>query len=161
MSERGNDTDDNQENNTRSERLRQTRKRVRSRAERTSESNEPGESSEPSDSSKPSKPSESTEPSELDEGTQPSETGEPVESGNERTSVKEEQVGTYMYLPKSQKREMERIFNLLKAEYEYEFDTNLEKNRHLYPLVVKYGLDSLEGLDAQEIQDRLDSIDGL
>ena len=161
MSESENDADGDQESDNRSERLRQTRKRVRGRAERSSADDQPDESSEPSNSSKPSKQSQRSEQPERDEVSQSSETGESDESDDERASVKEEQVGTYMYLPESQKREMERVFNLLKAEYEYEFDTNLEKNRHLYPLVVKYGLDSLEGLDAQEIQTRLDSIDGL
>jgi len=63
-----------------------------------------------------------------------------------------------MYVPKSQKKEIQRRYNVLKAEYEYEFETSFEKNRHFYPLLIQYGLDSLEGLDATEIQDRLDSI---
>lgn len=73
-------------------------------------------------------------------------------------TVKDEQVGTYMYVPKSQKKEIQRRYNVLKAEYEYEFETSFEKNRHFYPLLIQYGLDSLDGLDATEIQDRLDSI---
>jgi len=63
-----------------------------------------------------------------------------------------------MYLPQSQKKELERLYNMLKAEYEYEYDKEFEKNRAFYPLVVKYGFESLEGLDASEIRERLDSL---
>jgi hypothetical protein len=129
----------------RSERLRQRRKQSQERAQDVSESetDEPAETGKPSKPSKPDKQSEPSEPGETD-----------VDDG----SVKEEQVGTYMYLPKSQKKDLERLYNILKAEYEYEYDEEFEKNRAFYPLVVKYGLDSLEGLDASEIRERLDSI---
>jgi len=63
-----------------------------------------------------------------------------------------------MYLPKSQKKDLERVYNILKAEYEYEYDDEFEKNRSFYPLVVKHGLDSLDGLDASDIKDRLDEL---
>lgn len=74
----------------------------------------------------------------------------------ERDSIKDKQVGTYMYLPKSQTKELRRLYNVLKAEYEFEYDTEFEKNRHFYPLVIQYGLEDLEGLDASEIRARLD-----
>lgn len=70
-------------------------------------------------------------------------------------SVKEEQIGTYMYLPESQTKELRRLYNVLKAEYEFRFDEEFEKNRHFYPLVVQYGLERLEGMDAEEIRDHL------
>lgn len=117
----------------RSERLRQRRKQSQERVREESAS----ETDEESDASKPSKPSET----ETDD-----------------SSVKEEQVGTFMYLPESQKKELEKLYNLLKAEYEYEYDEAFEKNRAFYPLVVQYGLDSLDGLDASEIQERLDEL---
>jgi hypothetical protein len=74
-----------------------------------------------------------------------------------RRSVKEEQVGTYMYLPQSQKKEVERLYNVLKADYEYEFDEPFEKNRHFFPLVIQYGLDELDSLDNSEIRSRLEA----
>jgi hypothetical protein len=85
--------------------------------------------------------------------SQPDESSQPSES-----SVKEEQVGTYMYLPESQKKEVQRLYNVLKAEYEYEFEDEFEKNRHFYPLLIQYGLDGLDSLDASELKERLDSI---
>jgi hypothetical protein len=60
-----------------------------------------------------------------------------------------------MYLPKSQKKELERLYNVLKAEYEYAYDADFEKNRHYYPLVVQYGIESL---DASDIRERLDAM---
>ena len=81
-----------------------------------------------------------------------------AETTEESASIKDEQVGTYMYIPESQKRELQRCYNVLKAEYEYEFDTTFEKNRHFYPLLVQYGLDGLDSLDATEIQTRLDRL---
>jgi hypothetical protein len=100
-------------------------------------------------------PDESDERAEADETAEPS---EPSETSKPSESVKDEQVGTYMYIPESQKKEIERLYNILKAEYEYEYDADFEKNRHFYPILVQYGLNGLDGLDASEIQDRLDSI---
>jgi hypothetical protein len=73
-------------------------------------------------------------------------------------SVKEEQVGTYMYLPESQTKELRRLYNVLKADYEFEYDEEFEKNRHFYPLVIEYGLDRLDGLDASEVRTHLEEL---
>lgn len=83
------------------------------------------------------------------------ETSEPSETDNQ--SVKDERVGTYMYLTESQKKDVEKLYSMMKAKYEYEYG-DFEKNRHFYPLLIKFGLDGLEGLDAQEIQEHLDSL---
>jgi len=88
------------------------------------------------------------------EPSNPSEQDETAEGGG----VKSEQVGTYMYLPKDQKKDLERLYNVLKAEYEYAYDEDFEKNRHYYPLVVQYGVESLDGLDASDIREHLDSL---
>jgi len=122
---------------SRSERLRRRRQSSKDRA---------SERAEPSESSKASKPS---KPSERDEPSEPS-----------KTSVKEEQVGTYMYLPESQKKTIDRLYVRMSADYELEFDEDLEKNRHFFPLLVEYGLDGLDGLDASEVRDRLDDLHG-
>jgi len=85
------------------------------------------------------------------------ETSETVET--DKQSVKDERVGTYMYLREAQKKELNRLYNVLAAEYEYEYDEDFEKNRHFYPLIVKHGLDSLDGCDAQELQELLDGLE--
>ena len=130
----------------RANRLRQKRQAAKERAER----------SEPSEQDEPSKLDEKDESSKLDERGEPSKS-----SGSEtdETTVKDEQVGTYMYLPETQTKLLKRRFNVLKAEYEFEYDDEFEKNRHFYPLVVKYGLDDLDGLEASEIRERLDGLD--
>jgi hypothetical protein len=95
-------------------------------------------------------------PSETASSSQPSQSSEP--SNPSRPSVKEEQTPVYMYLPESQTRELKRLYNVLKAEYEYEYDEDFEKNRHFYPLLVQYGLDGLEGSNASELRERLASL---
>ena len=120
---------------SRADRIRSRRSSRKDRTEQTTQS-ETSESSEPSNLSKRSKPSE------------PSKRSKPT--------VKQEQVGTYMYLYESQKKEIDRLYNVLKAEYEFEFDHEFEKNRHFYPLLVRHGLDGLESLDALEIKERLE-----
>jgi|APHM01.1.fsa_nt_gi hypothetical protein len=102
---------------------------------------------------------ESSEPAGADETTETSSTsGTDKPSKPSKPSVKEEQTPVYMYLPESQEREIKRLYSVLKAKYEYEYDQDFEKNRHFYPLLVQHGLDSLDNLDAAEIRDRLEAI---
>jgi hypothetical protein len=124
----------------RSERLRQRRKQS------TQTPDEDADDEPSSTSSRQDDPSEQPGSTDSDE------------SGEETHSVKEEQIGTYMYLPESQTKELRRQYNILKAEYEFEYDAEFEKNRHFYPLVIQYGLESLEGITASEIQTRLEEI---
>jgi hypothetical protein len=118
----------------RAERLREKRNQASEKAQETAESANEGEQ----------------QPAEPESSDTSEESAEPV---------KVEQVGTYMYLPKNQQKELSRLYNLLKAEYEYEYDQNFEKNRHFYPLVIQYGIDGLDSLDALEIQERLSGLD--
>ena len=74
-------------------------------------------------------------------------------------SVKDERVGTYMYLPESQKRELERVYGTLKVQYEYKYDEEFEKNRHFFPAVVRHGLETLDGMDAAEVRDVVANLD--
>lgn len=97
------------------------------------------------------------EPEESDETGGGDETAEPSEP-SETESVKDEQVGRYLYLPETQNKQIDRIYNKLKADYEFEYDDTFEKNRHYYPLLIKYGLDSLEGFDSKEIKEKLDDL---
>lgn len=132
----------------RANRLRERRQKTRGRApdeddtvDSTSEA-ETANPSEPAEMSKPSKPDETANLSKPDE-----------------TSVKDEQVGTYMYLPEWQKKELDRVYGLLKAQYEYEFDADFEKNRHFFPLVVRHGLETLDGASAADVDEYLSRLD--
>jgi len=64
-----------------------------------------------------------------------------------------------MYLPESLKSELTYQFKRLSAEYEREFTDEFEKNRHFYPLVISYGLGSLDGWDASDVREKLDELD--
>jgi hypothetical protein len=122
----------------RSERLRKRRQRTQQRqngSEPSTDADTESESSETSDQTADS----------ADEA-----------DDQETIPIKEQQVGTYMYLPETQTKELRRLYNVLKAEYEFEYDEEFEKNRHFYPLVVQYGLEGLDGLGASEIRERLE-----
>jgi hypothetical protein len=114
----------------RAERLRNRRRDVKERASGSADDDEPSE---------PSKPDE---------------TDESDESG-ESGGVKEEHVGVYMYLPEDQKEEIGYQFDRLKAEYRRETGEELEKNREFYPLLIQYGLDSLDSWDGQDVKECL------
>lgn len=113
----------------RSERLRQRRR----------QSHEKGKPDETGEQSEPSKPSETADSSDQ--------------------SVKDERVGTYMYLAEEQKKDVNYLFGQIQNEYEYEYDEEFEKNRHFYPLLIQYGLDSLDSFDVSDIKERLDDMD--
>jgi hypothetical protein len=134
----------------RSERLRRRRKQSTARTNNQ-------ESTDDDSSSKPSKQDELSEPS-GSTGSDDAETGGTASSDGDDLSIKEEQIGTYMYLPESQTKELRRQYNILKAEYEFKYDEEFEKNRHFYPLVVQHGLESLEKMDASDIRTYLEEI---
>jgi len=142
----------------RAERLRENRNRAKQRAQ---DGNSSGDDPSQSETSKPSQPSELSKSSKQETVDQPPEESENSDPNGDskHSNVKKDQVGTYMYLPENQHQELSRQFNLLKAEYEYEYNEEFEKNRHFYPLVIEYGLESLESLDASEIQEKLESLD--
>ncbi|QSG13944.1 hypothetical protein [Halapricum desulfuricans] len=127
----------------RSERLRKRRKRSTEAVERQHDgSADRGDSSQPDRKRSYSSGNDDADTSASDDGG----------------AIKEEQVGTYMYLPETQTKELRRLYNVLKAEYEFKYDDDFEKNRHFYPLVVQYGLEQLDELSASEIRTRLEEI---
>lgn len=129
--------------NDRAKRLRNKRNEVKDKASEQNEESEAAEQSEASETSEPPKPDKTDE------------TDEEESDGGEE-SVKEEHVGVYMYLPENQRDEVSYQFDRLKAEYKRVSGEELEKNRDFYPLLIKCGLDSLEGWDGEDVQDRLD-----
>ena len=143
----------------RSERLRKRRKRSTARSDDRSEAADPEDASEtadPSDTSESSELSESSKPSKPAGADATSEDDGEGAADDRSIPVKEQQTGTYMYLPERQVKRLRRQYNVLKAEYEFEYDEEFEKNRHFYPLVVQYGLERLDDLDTAEIRARLE-----
>lgn len=112
------------------------------------------ERAETDEQSKPSKPDETDKPAQTDETDEPDETDE-----SDETPVKDEQVGTYLYLPEGQRDKLRYQYKMLSAAYEREYGEDLEKNRHYYPLVVEYGLDRLDGCDAKDVKELLDGLE--
>lgn len=145
--------------NDRSERLRKRRQR-RDEPDETDGTGEQSEASDAYKTSETTKPPESSEGRETDEQSEASEQSE-TDKGDEddSESLQDERVGTYMYLPESQHEDLKNTYNLLKAKYEAEYDHDFEKNRHFFPLVITYGLDSLEDADASDVRERLDGQD--
>ncbi|NKE37313.1 hypothetical protein GWG54_16110 [Natronococcus sp. JC468] len=135
----------------RASRLRERRNRSKEKVQSQAASESGSEDRRPKESeeSKPSKTSKTEKTSKTDE------TG----SSQESTSLKDEQVGTYLYLPEEQRDEMNFRYKMISAEYEREFGESLEKNRHYYPLVIEYGLDRLEGATPEEVQELLKGLD--
>lgn len=134
----------------RASRLRDRRNKTRQKAQ--SETLETDNTAKQDNTDKPSKPSKTAKTDNTDKKDKP--------ARPEKTSVKEDRPAQMMYLPESMQREMNRQFGMLETEFEYEFGESFEKNRHYFPLLVKAGLDSLDGLDIKEIQDKLDEFDG-
>lgn len=60
-----------------------------------------------------------------------------------------------MHLPEEQHKRLIHLYTRMKADYEFEFDDEFEKNRHYFPLVLQYGLDQFEDRDAAEIRQDL------
>ncbi|ELY59287.1 hypothetical protein [Natronococcus jeotgali] len=132
----------------RASRLRERRNRSKEKVQSQAES-ESGSEDRESEESKPSKTSKTEKTSK---------TGE-TDSSHKSTSLKDEQVGTYLYLPEEQRDEMNFRYKIISAEYEREFGESLEKNRHHYPLVIEYGLDRLESATPEEVQELLEKLE--
>jgi len=136
---------------TRADRLRRRRRAQRDQQAEQSDSSEPDNPSETSGPASASTGSESTIPSTAQK------TDDAAESPtvDDSASVKATRVGTYMYLPEDQRSTLDFRYKELNLAYERAVGAELEKNRHFYPLVVQAGLEALDGVDGEEIRERL------
>ncbi len=124
----------------RAERLSRRRQRQREAAEES----EPSDSSETSESSEASKPSEQSERRETNESSE--------------QSLKDELVGTYMYLPEGLKQDVDRYYKKLSGDYEFEYGDELEKNRHYYQLVVRHGFETVREAEVEEVREMVKTL---
>jgi hypothetical protein len=76
-------------------------------------------------------------------------------------TVKEALQGIYLYGEPDQKKRVDRIYNRLKADYEYEYDDTLGKNEHFYRVLLEVGLEGLENMDVLELRRRLEDLESL
>ena len=104
---------------------------------------------------------EHSQQSNTDDSASSSNTGESDETHSETTStnVKDDRVGTYMYLPEDQRTELDFTYKEVSLQYERAFGEELEKNRHFYPLLIQAGLEHLSDLDDNDIQHRLNQLE--
>lgn len=84
---------------------------------------------------------------------------EDAEADEKSGSIKDERFEKMFYLPEEQKKRVDHLYNRLKADYEFAYDEKFEKIRHYYPLVTEYGLAELDGLEAEDIRERLAELD--
>lgn len=91
-------------------------------------------------------------------GTETEDTDAGAESS---VTVKEALQGIYLYGEPDQKKRIDRLYNRLKADYEYEYDDTLGKNEHFYRVLLEVGLEGLERMDVSELRSRLESLESL
>lgn len=97
---------------------------------------------------------------------EPAEEAEKEDSGDDEDkssgqTMKDERKEKMFYLSPEQHSQVDHVYNKLKTDFEYEYDQTFLKNKHYYTLVVKYGLDNLDDLDATEVHERLDDLGAL
>lgn len=123
----------------RSERLRSKRKRAANRAREQTED-------------KTVKP---------DKTDKPDKEGEKEESEEEVTPVKERDDwgAIQMHLPDDLRDDLELAFDETNLELKKDGEEKLQKLLHYYPLVVSAGIDAIEGMDVDEINDQAKSFE--
>jgi len=89
------------------------------------------------------------------DASKPSETDESGETDDGDESVKDDRVGTYMYLSEDQAEAVSMESDRLRYEVKQAGGGELEKNRHLYPLLIQHGLETLQEWDGQDVLDAL------
>jgi hypothetical protein len=82
------------------------------------------------------------------------------QNDNKVQNIKKEWNVRSIYLPDTLNEELTTTFKRLdfKISEKSEFE-EFKKTRHFYPLIVTLGLDRLEGMDIQEITERLERND--
>jgi hypothetical protein len=112
-----------------------------------------------------------TRDSDADEGEDPGSVSTESPSSTEAESsdtdeqssvtIKEALQGIYLYGEPDQKKRVDRIYNRLKADYEYEYGDTLGKNEHFYRVLLEVGLEGLESMDVLELRRRLEDLESL
>ncbi|WP_049972933.1 hypothetical protein [Haladaptatus cibarius] len=147
---------------SRADRLRRRRRAQRDQQTERDQSDDTADTADPDDTTDPDDVSdEQDRPSTSDEASPEAELIEKdsLDESPGQGSVKDARVGTYMYLPETQRSELNFRYKELNLAYERAFGDELEKNRHFYPLVVQAGLDALDGLDGKDVQELLKQLE--
>ncbi|ELY96531.1 hypothetical protein [Natrialba taiwanensis] len=74
-------------------------------------------------------------------------------------NVKKEWRATSIYLPEFLDRSLTTSYKHLDLDFEEEYGHSLQKTRHYYPLVVALGIERLESMDPEEVQERIEALE--
>lgn len=84
---------------------------------------------------------------------------EQQEEDQDQQSIKDQYKGKYMYLPEALGDEFDLVADELDTRRRRHNGKQVEKIRHFEPLVVTLGLEQIEELDQDELEDRLAEFD--
>ena len=107
------------------------------------------------DSSETSGVSETVETSSSTETTGSTSTNETNET---KTNIKDEWNGRTIYIPDDILDEMEDTYLESQLKLRKAGQDEFKKNRHFYPLLVRFGVEALSEADAEEIKARLSEL---
>lgn len=75
-------------------------------------------------------------------------------------NVKESWSATSVYLPEFLDRQMTTTYKHADLAFEEEFGRSLQKTRYYYPLLVALGMERIEEMEAKELQERIERLEG-
>jgi len=74
-------------------------------------------------------------------------------------NVKESWSATSIYLPEFLDRQLTTTYKHADLGFEEEFGRSLQKTRYYYPLLVALGMERIEQMEAQELQERIEDLE--
>jgi hypothetical protein len=100
---------------------------------------------------------ESTQSAQSDESKSDDEGGVWSETGSE--NVKRENTALYMYLDQRLHDAVVDVFEDVRYHYRKAYDVELQKNRHVYPLILEHGIEPVREMaeSPAEVRDALDA----
>ena len=109
----------------------------------------------------------SDQPAETEEGEKPEQLAEPEEpeepeqqeQQKESQSIKDQYQGTYIYLPEDLRQEFDLVADEMDTARRRRTGKHVEKIRHFEPLVVALGIEAIENMDDDELEERLAEFD--
>ena len=166
--------DDADEPQSRADRLTDRRSRSRERVQsRSAEAqDDPGQSGQSEQDGQTGQSGQSGQTGQSEQAgqtEQTSQSGQDSDSGGDSTpsewsqasdeNVKRENKALYMYLDERLHESVLDIFEDVKYHYRKAYDIELQKNRHVYPLILEYGMESVREMadSPSEIRDALDA----
>ena len=158
---------DSNETESRAERLTNRRElsRERTRSETESETDDdvgnnqtgqPGQTAQDDQTSQNGHPTQSAQSGQNSESSE-REGDEWSQAGDE--NVKRENKALYMYLDQRLHDTVTDVFEDVKYHYRKAYDVELQKNRHVYPLILEHGIEPVREMSESpaEVRDALDA----